>query len=241
VLTTARATRLAKLPRRETQQSKVYAAEGILWGTAVGTTRAEVQAYVDKVANYEWFRRRYGRQTFHVSTQRGLGGHGGHGDVAVGLNSTGSRGYQAGAQRNVVLHEMAHTIAGEDGGNWHGPKFARVMLELVSHAVSADAGKMLREQYKTHKVKLAPPTPLRASVPPAREVVQPKLWRVEYKFRGEQKTHSVEANSMAGALYSFQNTHNNVLREATNLRIWKGVRQAAATKPAARKRPARKG
>jgi len=230
MLTSTRASRLARMPRRETQQKRMYDSEGFLWGTAVGTTQAEVKAYVEKVANYEWFRRRWGSQRFTVETRNGLGGHGGYGNVVVGLNKTGRLGYEQGAQRNVVLHEMAHTLAGEDGGNWHGPKFARTMLELVRYAVGPDAAKTLRENYKTNRVKVAPPTPLRSAekTPAAREIVTPKLWRLEYKFRGEQKTHAVEANSMAGALYSFQNTHNNVLREATNLRIWKGVRQAAA-------------
>jgi putative metallohydrolase (TIGR04338 family) len=237
MLTSTRAARLAKLPRRETQQKRMYDSETFLWGTAVGTTQAEVQAYVEKVANYEWFRRRWGTQRFNVDTRNGLGGHGGYGNVMVGLNKTARLGYEQGAQRNVVLHEMGHTLAGGDGGNWHGPQFARTMLELVRYAVGAAEAKQLRANYKTNRVKVAPPTPLRSTEgTPAPRTVQPtKLWRFEFKHQGVLKTHEVEATSMKGALYHFQNSHERVLAEATNLRIWRGVRKAAA-KPTPRKR-----
>jgi len=238
----ARMSKLAKRPRRESQQQKMYNAEGFLWGEPVGTTVAEVQAYVDKVANYEWFRRRWGTQRFHVESQRGLGGHGGYGNVTVGLNLTGQNGHKPGAQRNVVLHEMAHTLAGSDGGNWHGPKFARAMLELVRFAIGPAEAKQLRERFKQYRVKVGPPTPLReaARTPAARTVVTQKLWRVEYKLGKETKTASYETGTMKGALQSLLSTLERDPNAAsiTNVRIWRGVRQAAKpTRKAATRRP----
>jgi putative metallohydrolase (TIGR04338 family) len=243
----ARMSRLAKLPRRETQQKKMYDAEHFLFGKAVGTTKADVERYIQKITNYEWFRRRWGSKTFSVDTQRGAGGHGGYGQVSVGLNVTGAHGFEKGAQRNVVLHEMAHTLAqGKDpGGNWHGPHFARTMLELVRYAIGPTEAKQLRENFKHFRVKVASPTPLRApeNTPAPREVVSPKLWRVEYKRGKETQTVSFETSSMKGALKSLLSTleRDSEAASVTNVRIWRGVRQPTTTKKlAARKRP-RKG
>jgi putative metallohydrolase (TIGR04338 family) len=239
MLTSTRASRLARMPRRETQQQKMYNAESFLFGTAVGTTKAEVEAYIARISNYEWFRRRWGSQRFYVETQRGAGGHGGYGQVCVGLNVTGMRGYEKGAQRNVVLHEMAHTLAqGKDAsGDWHGRYFARTMLELVRYAIGPAEAKTLRENFKKYHVKVAPPTPLRSAerTPAAREILVPKLWRVEYKRGKETKTASFEAKTMRGALDRFMSTLDRDPQAASvsNVRIWRGVRQAA--KPTLRK------
>jgi len=239
----ARMSKLAKRPRRESQQQRMYNAEGFLWGEAVGTTVKDVQAYVDKIANYEWFRRRWGTQRFTVESQRGVGGHGGYGNVSVGLNTTGTRGYKPGAQRNVVLHEIAHTLAQskQANGDWHGPYFARAMLELVRFVIGPAEAKQLRENFKKFRVKVAPPTPLReaARTPAARTVVTPKLWRVEYKLGKETKTASYECATMKGALQSLLSTLERDPKAATvtNVRIWRGVRQAQPVKKAATRRP----
>jgi hypothetical protein len=60
--------------------------------------------------------------------------------------------------RETILHEAAHGIIGElfprDDVAWHGPEFARVMLELWAWA-KLDTMTALREQARSKKVKVS--------------------------------------------------------------------------------------
>src|SRR5262245_34606111 len=128
MLSSTQASRMAKRPRQDTQRSKVYAAEGFLWGDdVIGAHLEEVQSYVNKLTDYEWFRRRWGSKHITVKAGRGAGGRShGFGHITIGLATThtrGTHGRPPGAQRHVVLHEIAHEVSYRDAGaegNWHG-------------------------------------------------------------------------------------------------------------------------
>lgn len=229
IRTSARASRLAKMPRQDSQKLKVYRAE---WETlrndTVGTTTAEVQAYVDRVTDLAWFRRRWGSHKITVRGARGQGGLGGGSSIKVGLNVTGARGTQPGAQKAVVLHEIAHCLA--PVAEHHGPEFVRILLELVRFECSPEEYEAYREALKKNRVKVGPPTPLMAAVKtpaprPVKRTYRVQIDKVPVLF--------VEATSLAGALYTIQSRPglNQLLRDAVDIRIWKS--RAPAQKLAA--------
>jgi putative metallohydrolase (TIGR04338 family) len=230
-LSSARASRMAKRPRRDTQKAKVYAAEQFLWGTSVGTTLAEVQAYVDKLVDYAWFRRRWGSRRIRVEARRGLGGqaHLG-GTIEVGFNATGAHGHAPGAQVNVVLHEIAHQVTTSAAdGNWHGPEFARAMLEIVRYALGEAQVQQLREEYRKHKVKVGSPTVLRALEQTPDPRPTPRTWRFEANFPTGVETIAIEALTLKHALERI--IRNYTLTDTTELKIWKS--RATSTRVAA--------
>ena len=240
-LTSARASRLAKRPREDTQKSKVYAAgwAALSENIVVGTTQPEVQAYVDRVLDLAWFRRRWGQKRITVVLKRGQGGHAERwsGNIVIGQNATGIMGSAPGASKATVLHEIAHQLAKPRDNNWHGPEFTRVLLELVSFEFGTETAAKLRAEYKAKRVKVGSPTKLlaEAKVPPPRPT--PKTWRVAIQTPSGEVVALIQANSLKGALYSLQNTHGPHLAEATDVRIYKS--RAVSTRAAAK--PARKG
>jgi hypothetical protein len=119
-------------------------------------------------------------------------------------------------------------------GEWHGAIFTRTLLELIGHKLGKDAQDRLRAAYKKHRAKVGSPLVLRPidKVPDAPAL--PKVWRIEYKTAGGKvETVTKEATTMKSALSRWLQTAPTDL---TGVRVWKGVRQAAATtKPKARR------
>jgi putative metallohydrolase (TIGR04338 family) len=214
---------------RDGQKSKVYAAEREVFPDSFTDSRKEmsvpeVQRYVNDLLREHWSRRRWGNRQVAVTDGRGR-------RQAVSMG--GEIRLPAWARDPItILHELAHELCPRE--EWHGAIFTRTLLELVGHKLGKDAQDRLRAAYRKHHAKVGSPLVLRPieKVPDAPAL--PKVWRFEFKRNGQVETHSVEAASMKGALYRFQNTHGTALAEMTNLRVWKGVRTAA--KPAAKRR-----
>jgi len=127
---------------RDSQKARLYAAErdAFDWGQTI--PNGELQVWLEKnVLSRAWFRRRYGNQYIEVSLMRG-GGRGGYGEIRLGREA-----------RNewVMLHELAHNLAGVNAG--HGPEFAGVYLRLVHHVMGREVAACLRDSYKKHRVR----------------------------------------------------------------------------------------
>jgi putative metallohydrolase (TIGR04338 family) len=130
---------------RDSQRSKLYAAEAILQGAPDFKTVQECQAFADSVMANRWVRARWNR---YIEVRPGKG----H-TRATGSHSSGiiqlplwSR------QRLVVLHEVAHVLT---PGNYahHGPEYAGVLLSLVHHVLGAEQAAKLRVSYREHRVR----------------------------------------------------------------------------------------
>jgi putative metallohydrolase (TIGR04338 family) len=213
---------------RDFQRQRVYDAElAALPKDTVGATLKEVQAYADKITGYAWFRRRWGARTIKVAAIRGSGGfvYDNSSTINIGLNVTGG-----GALRRLVLHEIAHTVS---HGERHGPGYTRAMLELVVGVFGQEVASKLRTEYRAHKVKVGPRTPLKATLDPPKP--KPLTWRVVATVNGVQHALTVEALTMRSALY---NVPLDMTLEVTELRIWKG--RASPVAKAALKSPRRK-
>jgi putative metallohydrolase (TIGR04338 family) len=148
------------------QRARVYEAEGLLarmidrrddfpLASAFGSRIAvpddrkfgdldSVQRYVDAVLALDWVRRETPeRAALPVRVRARAGATKAEYEfathtIAVPPHRVGGRW----AMRElVVLHEVAHHLAGETG---HGPAFVGTMLELVSQIVGEEAGFLLR-------------------------------------------------------------------------------------------------
>lgn len=151
----------------DTQRSRVYGAEALvrrifdrsvdfpiveLAGSRL-TLPAErrfaslesVQVYVDAVLALNWVRRQWPRAALPIRVRERAGQNQAHYEwagavIAVPLHQRG----QAWALRELVLlHEIAHHLAADDGPA-HGPDFTARLLELVGEIVGAEAAFVLR-------------------------------------------------------------------------------------------------
>lgn len=234
-----RARRMAKRPRLDTQKGKLYQAhwDALPINDVVGTTVKDVQAYVDRVANLTWFRRRYGTKRIIVEFKRGQGGFNPqYSDrIVIGQNATGMHGSTPGAAKRTVLHEMAHTIVGHCEGNWHGPEFARVQLELVTFEFGAEIGQKLRAAYKKNRVKVGSPTPLRTEDKTPAPRALPRTWRVVIQTPSGEVVEYIEAVDLGRALDKIQMRLSHArLAAATDLRVYKSRAPASNKKVATR-------
>lgn len=155
---------------RDTQKSRVYAAEDVLRGRASATARRLLldtprvpstgsvtieacQQYVDHLTQSAWFQRRWGYRHYRVR-------HKAYGKATCSYGSVISVPPWA-RDESVLLHEVAHGLVGGQCAD-HGPEFAGVLLALVEHRMGKDAATMLRAAYKDKRVRQnrkALPTP----------------------------------------------------------------------------------
>lgn len=104
-----------------------------------------VQTYVDAVLALNWVRQKWPRATRPIRVRERAGQNQAHYEwagavIAVPLHQGG----QGWALRELVLlHEIAHHLAGDDDPA-HGPDFTARMLELVGEIVGVEAGFLLR-------------------------------------------------------------------------------------------------
>lgn len=239
-----RTPRLAKrkINRQDTKRSRVYAAEG----TALPhgpeqhlASIAEVQAYVDRVTDLAWFRRRWPTHTRIAAViKRGGGGYApvNSNRIHVGLNVTGARG-KPGTTRALVLHEIAHVVTdlAPDDHNWHGPAFVRTALEIYGFEFGKATADAFRAACKEQKVRLGSPTPLRApsKTPPPRAV--PHTWRIQL---GKDELLIVQATTLLGALDQLTSVGSGYrarlkATDATEIKVWKS--RATSTSKAAKR------
>lgn len=139
------------------QQMQLYAAE---WGVPGGhefDSVPELQGWVDALRDEPWWDR-FNPQVLRV-------------DVGSRPNGSGSVGAWFPEQRSgriemepnhmhelVVLHELAHVLAGaRHGSTAHDPWFARTYLEIVSLVMGSSAFDRLRASFDEHNVDHEPP------------------------------------------------------------------------------------
>jgi len=136
------------------QKQKCYDAERV-FRNALGeknemiSTVVKIQAYVDRICSYAWFKRRWGEVK-----------------VTVKQTVTGcARGSYLGSwiklpiwlgSKVVILHELAHAITPPSTGGGHGRYWAKTFLELVHHAMGESEMVLLRDNFKAYKVKYLP-------------------------------------------------------------------------------------
>jgi putative metallohydrolase (TIGR04338 family) len=156
---------------RDTQRSKLYAAEAVLHGPPDFKTIQECQAFVDAVMASRWVAARFRNPRIEVEPGYGRRSACAVGDDAIRL-PIWSR------QKPVILHEIAHCLIdyGYTRYAWHGPEFAGLLLSLVHHVLGQEAAAKLRASFKAHRVrtnlKALPSSPRYTVVPKA--VVQAK-------------------------------------------------------------------
>jgi len=162
---------------RDTYRSKVYAAENAAfqesfgikvpegasakakwnavtksWPNALGGQRIEtvpeIQAYVDKLTNSAWFKRRWPNTSYRgivvKDGRRARRASGGFGCISFPRWSR---------VEWVILHELAHCLAGQRGG-WHGQPFCKVYIELVTHQLGKESGDALKRELRARRVPL---------------------------------------------------------------------------------------
>lgn len=143
---------------RDSQRSKVYAAEGEALGRLKTdyTSVAECQAYLDKVTSSAWFKRHYGTG-YSITVQSGAG-------YRRATSYGGKRGRiqlpRWARKRWVIIHEVAHNVTKAKHGESiaaHGWQFAGIYLTLVTHYLGKEDGDRLKVAFKKHKVRFTPP------------------------------------------------------------------------------------
>jgi putative metallohydrolase (TIGR04338 family) len=213
---------------RDNQRQRVYNAESVALPSRprLGTTVAEVQAWVNKITDYAWFRRRWGRRNITVVQKRGSGGYvyNNSTTIHIGLNVQGGGAYQS-----TVIHEIAHVLVPQER---HGPMFARTMVELTRYTFGAYNAANLLSAYRTYGARVGSPTPMRVSVPEPRPI--PLTWRASFRRTGTHATEVVvlQALSARGALAKAEK-HLTGVDNVTEIRVWKS-RAVKAASPARR-------
>jgi len=140
---------------RDTQKSKVYAAERSVFPIDELNPRyrdlTACQALVDRWCASAWFRKRWGVRRVTVT------GNGGERSSRGG--GSGIRMLVTHRNQYTIAHEVAHCLAGVHAA--HGPLYTRTYLELIRFVGlygKHDADR-LRAAFKAHKVKVAPRRP----------------------------------------------------------------------------------
>ena len=97
---------------------------------------AEIPQYVDKIYSDPWFKERY-KNPKNPIIEKGKFGNNGY--------STGNRiGFPPVGTNINILHEIAHQLTPK---GMHGPKFARVLVDLVWKFMGQDSADRLRKFY----------------------------------------------------------------------------------------------
>jgi putative metallohydrolase (TIGR04338 family) len=142
---------------RDTQRKRVYDAERDMtaWTWTQTIANDDLSTYVATVMNRRAVRARWGARHVSITLKRGGKAYGGYGRISL---PKGAR------NEPVILHELAHVLAGECGG-WHGPQFTATYLLLVRTMMGRETYTELRAAYKANRVKVGTLPPLRAVVP----------------------------------------------------------------------------
>jgi putative metallohydrolase (TIGR04338 family) len=135
---------------RDTQKARVYRAERILQdhkSSMKPMTITECQKFVNRVLARQLIIKSYGKR--YIAVERGKGGGRASGTYYSGRVIT--LGVWA-RQPAVILHEIAHHLAGLDAE--HGPHYAAVMLKLVRAVLGKEAHEKLLGSYAYHRVRV---------------------------------------------------------------------------------------
>ena len=180
---------------RDTQRSRVYAAERSAWRwldtpSSELLTIEQCQALVDKVLASKWLASQDDMK-MQVSLVRRLGGvvvFAGTGNNATVEDRWGtSYGWyhrkmdtpsislnRQGRQKSIVLHELAHILQ-PSGSAGHGWQFCSIYLRLVRHFIGNEAHDRLKAEFKACKVRSTKPRAKRTLTPEQREAATARL------------------------------------------------------------------
>lgn len=137
---------------RDSQRLKVYRAEGVLRNGKRFESVGEIQSYVDKLVSSAWFRHHYPLvPRIKVKDGRGRTRAGGSPSGRFITMPQWSR------VEAVVLHEVAHVVAPDDGVAWHGWEFCAEFLKLVRHQMGQEAHDKLKASFRQQKVRFTAP------------------------------------------------------------------------------------
>ncbi len=138
------------MKNRDNQKARVYAAERILQdhkSSMKPMTIPECQKFVNRILARKTIIKVYGKR--YIAVEAGKGGGRARGNYYSGRVI--SLGVWA-RQPAVILHEIAHHLAGLDAE--HGPHYAAVMLKLVRQVLGKEAYEKLLGSYAYHRVRI---------------------------------------------------------------------------------------
>lgn len=135
---------------RDSQRSKVYAAERTVWWNTprVDRTLGDVQEFVDRVLTRKRVVKRFGQKKARITAAR----RGGSSYVFVGSNVIHLNPEHA-SNTQLVLHELAHVLAPFSS---HGHEFADAYLFLVREVMGVEIGDRLKAAFKQKRVRTKP-------------------------------------------------------------------------------------
>lgn len=147
---------------RDTQRSKVYAAERALKDAPDFETMDQVHRYVEGgVFESTWFKNRFPQVTF-LATHNGGGARKARGGPCY--RRAGSGLLIQGVYMNlprwarsklVILHELAHGLTPVTCAA-HGREWCQIYLELVGRFMGTETATRLRDSFKAHGVRCLP-------------------------------------------------------------------------------------
>ena len=129
---------------QDAQKERLYKAEVVLTKSPKIEVIEfkDVQAYVSKVYKDAWFKNRYPKARI-PKIEKGKYGNNGY--------STGNTiGFPEKTTNSNILHEIAHQLSPNDAG--HGPKFARIYVDLVWKYMGQESAELLRKSFEEHNV-----------------------------------------------------------------------------------------
>lgn len=177
---------------RDSQRSKLYKAERNVWwfhgAGAEEKSLGEIKDLVKEILTSRWYGNYWQNlPECDVEASRNKRGPIEHIHVLDGRGRRRARGGRPlGALRGsialprwarnrwIMLHEIAHVFQTEEPS--HGRQFARIYLDLVKRWISPGASKLLRDSYRTHKVKYMAKRPGQGlrELPPWLQAATPK-------------------------------------------------------------------
>lgn len=140
---------------RDSQRSKVYAAERASIQSAPEErfrNLSDIEHYLVKMISSAWWQRRYPVRSIAVKSGAGTRN-------AMGTNYSRTRGMISiplwARQETVILHEVAHVVAGATYGSIpaHGREFCKVFLDLIRWRMGDEAWRSLKDEFRERKVK----------------------------------------------------------------------------------------
>jgi putative metallohydrolase (TIGR04338 family) len=138
---------------RDTQRSKVYKAEVILWGKQRQYWKMEdVQEYVAKVTASAWWKKhhRYPTRRIRIGDGRAR-----RKACAIGMDEIRMPVWSR--QEEIILHELCHCVINSrfsyrESVASHGCEFAKMLLLMVRHFMGKERYDTLKASYKVHRV-----------------------------------------------------------------------------------------
>jgi len=145
---------------RDSQRSKVYAAERVVHGDNFETVE-EMQTYVDKVLGRAWFVRRWPKVAANgIAVEDGRGRRSAAAKTRWGRLIVTMPKWSR--YEEIILHEIAHHCSDAQYGTRevaaHGWEFAGTLVELVRYEMDKDEADKMKASFRERKVRWTEPT-----------------------------------------------------------------------------------